>query len=331
MSGHVATAASKENVVICSGDCVVTLLPEFGGKIASIRVKGRELLQAPLTPIAARSRTLSFDASDASGWDECLPSVATCRVDTETGPVSISDPIRDPIPDHGDLWRVPWSVVGDRGAETEASVTLRGECFSLPLALERTSALTQTREGGWRLSLDYVLTNTGHDAVPWSWAAHALFAVEEGDRIELPGSIVDLRLEGSGGNRLRGDRPVAWPEAELTAGGTTNLSVVQGIDSEIGDKLFAGPLQAEENWCVLHRPAAGVRIRVSFDAAATPYLGLWICSGGWPDRAGLKQMCVAPEPSTAPVDSLAVQGNWSRVLGPGESTSWPVRVDFELL
>ena len=87
--------------------------------------------------------------------------------------------------------------------------------------------------------------------------------------------------------------------------GKTDLSVAQPPESGIGDKLFAGPLSANENWCALERPKAGVRIKVGFDPAATPYLGLWICYGGWPDRPGPKQTCVAMEPATAPVDSLA--------------------------
>lgn len=318
MDENGTVAVQKENVLIRAGDCVVTLLPAFGGKIASIRVKDRELLQTPLAPIAQRTRTMSFDAADASGWDECLPSVAACTVKIPGGVAQ--------VPDHGDLWREPWTVIDDNG-----SVTLRGACFSLPLTLDRTTALTET-ERGWRLSVDYTLTNTGRSAVPWSWAAHALFAVNEDDRIEIPASIAEMRVEGSGAGRLDATKGrVAWPLAQLAQGGTTDLSMVQARSSNIGDKLFAGPLRAEENWFVLHRVNAGIRIRVSFDAVATPYLGLWLCYGGWPDRPGTKQMCVAPEPSTAPVDSLATLGDWSRVLGSGASCSWPVRVDFETL
>jgi len=348
-------AAEKENVVIRAGDCAVTLLPAFGGKISSICLKGRELLQTPLRHVLPRTRTMSFDNGDASGWDECLPSVAACRLETDTGPVD--------VPDHGDLWRTEWSVVGDHGPETNkglgtggqgletsgaknggqwavdggrgnTSVTLRGECFSLPLTLERTLDLIET-EKGWQLRLSYQVTNIGQVATPWSWAAHPLFASGAGDHIVLPKSIRAMRLEGSGGGRLgkSGDR-VEWPVARLAdrnGGDETDLSTVQPSNSRIGDKLFAGPLRAHENWCALERPAVGVCIRVKFDAAATPYLGLWICSGGWPERPGPKQMCVAMEPATAPVDSLGQMGGWSRVLGPGESCSWPLLVDVETI
>ncbi|HKF47777.1 MAG TPA: hypothetical protein VKB38_10505 [Terracidiphilus sp.] len=324
--GQGIVAGSEENVVIRNGACEVTLLPCFGGKISSIRVNGHELLQQPLAPVAARTRTMTFDAGDASGWDECLPSVAACTVRTAAGPKE--------VPDHGDLWRVEWQkqAAGTReqgSASDDGEVALVGECFSLPLRLERTLKLAET-EAGWRLNLDYKLTNTGSTPTPWSWAAHPLFSAAAGDRLVLPKSVHVLRLEGSGGGRLgKGGDPVVWPMARLANGSRTDLSVAQPPETGIGDKLFAGPLATNENWCALERPSAGVRIRVSFNAAASPYVGLWICYGGWPDRPGPKQVCVAMEPATAPVDSLAIDGEWSRILGPGESTGWPMRVDFE--
>jgi galactose mutarotase-like enzyme len=187
-------------------------------------------------------------------------------------------------------------------------------------------------DGGWRLDLDYSLTNRGTSRVPWSWAAHPLFSAEAGDRVILPDSIRSLRLEGSGGGRLgkRGGT-VSWPIASLHDGGSTDLSVAQPPESGIGDKLFAGPLTKQENWCALERHSARLRIQVSFDPAAMPYLGLWICHGGWPDRPGLKQTCVAMEPSTAPVDSLSEIGPWSRWLMPGECSKWTMHVDFQLI
>lgn len=312
----------KENVIISAGDCSLTVLPRFGGKIASIKVGERELLQQSLAPIAPRTRTMGFDESDASGWDECLPSVAACGVEFASGQAQ--------IPDHGDLWRVGWQPIETKD-EGRGAISLRGKCFSLPLELERTIAL-QEAAGGWRLSLAYRLANLGSAPAPWSWAAHALFLAEAGDRIVLPETISTLRLEGSGGGRLgkNGDT-VSWPLAKLASGGETDLSLALPPDSGVGDKLFAGLLGAKENWCELVRPSAGVKIRVGFDPSATPYLGLWICYGGWPEKDGLKQTCVALEPSTAPVDSLAETGPWSRQLVPGKQFNWAMQVEIDPL
>jgi galactose mutarotase-like enzyme len=314
---------AQEEILLEAGALRVRLIPGLGGKIASVAFFGRELLQVPLVPYAPRTRTMPFDAGDASGWDECLPTVAPCSVicgvKTAAAPVS--------IPDHGDLWRIPWkptSVSCD-------TATLCGECLSLPLLLKRTIAVSITAKIHM-LSLDYQLTNTGKSSVPWGWSAHPLFAVAAGDRVLLPATIRKLRLEGSTGGRLGATASVvSWPVAVLPGGDTTDLSVVQPPGSGIGDKLFAGPLAPGENWCALERASAGVRIRIEFDPAATPYLGLWICYGGWPARPGPKQNCVALEPSTAPVDSLAQSGPWSRSLAPSESYSWRMTVGLDSL
>jgi galactose mutarotase-like enzyme len=319
MIGQRTTRPGKENVLIQAGDCSIRVLPQFGGKISSFRLKDKELLQPPLAPMAGRTETMTFDAGDASGWDECLPSVGECVVQTDAGART--------VPDHGDLWRVEWSVLSSTGTCLE----LEARCFSLPLLLRRIIELSEDN-AGWHLRLKYELTNTGDYPAPWSWAAHPLFSASEGDRILLPDSIRSLRVEGSGGKRLgETDAVVSWPLAVLADGTQTDLSRAEGASSEIGDKLFTGPLAPSESWCALERPSAGVRLRVSFDQSATPYLGLWICYGGWPDRVGPKQTCVALEPATAPVDSLAKTGPWSRVLRPGEKFSWPMNVDLELL
>jgi galactose mutarotase-like enzyme len=311
--------AEEENVLIQAGGCRLTILPKLGGKIASIRVKERELLQAPLAPYGPRTRTMSFDAGDASGWDECLPSVAACTVETAQGPAA--------VPDHGDLWRVAWQEI----AKSANSATFRGECFSLPLTLVRTITLTPT-DKGYRIHADYKVTNTSARETPWAWSAHPGYAAEEGDILSLPDSIKALRIEWTRNDRLdKSNGTAAWPIAKLTTGGETDLRVSTKAHSGVGDKLFVGPLAAKENWVALERPKAGVRLRVSFDAAATPYLGLWICQDGYPEGDGIKQHCVAMEPTTAPVDSLAITGPWSRTLAPGESYFWPMTLDLELL
>ncbi|KAA6463047.1 hypothetical protein DYQ86_06855 [Acidobacteria bacterium AB60] len=314
-------STAEENVVIQAGACAVTMLPQYGGKIASLQLHGKELLQAPLAPVTARTRSMPFDAADASGWDECLPSVAACSVPTPGGTAQ--------IPDHGDLWRVAWQE--SNGDGNTASATLRAHCFSLPLQLERTLTLTAARKS-YQLRAAYKLTNIGKHPAPWAWAAHPLFTVAPGDRILLPPTVRSLSVEGSANERLgRRETAVSWPIATTPAGEKTDLSLVPALDSGIGDKLFAGPLSAQENWCALERPSAGVRIRISFDTRENPYLGLWICYGGWPEGSGPKQTCVALEPATAPVDSLATTGPWSRVLETGKCVRWRMNVDLELL
>lgn len=309
-------ADGSENVVISVPGCSVTVLPALGGKISSICVGSQELLQKPLHPRGPRNQTMSFEESDAGGWDECLPSVAACSIETAAGTAN--------IPDHGDLWRVPWELL----EATNDSVTMRARCFSLPLVMTRTMLLTSTANG-WRLQVLYSLTNHGIYTVPWSWAAHPLFTCLPGDRLSLPAEIKSLRLEGSRDQRLgSGGSMISWPLAKTQGGSSHDLSLAYAPDAGFGDKLFAGPVG--EAWCTLHRPSVGLDVTTRFDPAITPWIGLWLCYGGWPENGdGPHQVCIAPEPTTAPVDSLAETGEWSRSLEAGETVNWPMEVTIE--
>jgi hypothetical protein len=277
MSVQAVTRIEKEKILLLLGDCAVTILPQFGGKVASILVRGHELLQTPLSPYAPRTRTMSFNEGDASGWDECLPSVSDCTVQTPSGSAS--------VPDHGDLWRVEWQLL----SSANGSVTLSAEGFSLPLKLVRAITLTQT-EKGYRLHADYQVTNTSTTPTPWAWSAHPGYAAEEGDKLSLPASIQELRIEWTRNNRLdKSTGKAAWPIAKLTAGGKTDLSISAEAHSGVGDKLFAGPLVPADNWVALERPKAGVRLlRLCRYPLSRPLdLPGWL-SGRWRPSAALR-------------------------------------------
>src|SRR5580698_1516493 len=215
----------------------VTVLPSLGGKIASIQLVqlGEELLQEPLLPYALRTRYMSFDSSDASGWDECLPSVAACEVQTANGVAQ--------IPDHGDFWQVAWKVVAQSGNE----LTISADGFTLPLRFIRTLRLD-----GTRLHIAYTVENPSSEAVEYIWSAHPLFAVEAGDRIILPASVREVIVEGSAQNRLgeRGTKQ-AWPHATLKNQEMADLTVAGKITDGIGDKLFT--VAPREGWCAIER------------------------------------------------------------------------------
>lgn len=288
----------------------VVVLPELGGKIASLRwlPADLELLQAPLADYAARDMTMGFEQGDASGWDECLPSVAACSLDTPKGAVR--------VPDHGDFWRLPWSCV-QMGNE----VRMKAMGATLPLGLARTLTLRDEA-----LTVEYRVENGGDHPVAYAWSAHPLFAVDPGDRVLLPESVKTVRVEGSSGDRLgrKGSEHV-WPRTQ-TGAGEVDLSVTGGIGNGIGDKVFA---QAPpEGWAAVLRRKPGVRIEVGFDPEKTPWLGLWLCYGGWPAGMARRQQCVAIEPCTAPMDSLAeaLEQDSARWLSPGKSDSWALQV-----
>jgi galactose mutarotase-like enzyme len=290
----------------------VEVMPALGGKIASIQLASsdEELLQQPLLPYAPRTPYMRFNDSDASGWDECLPSVAACEVQTPSGTAS--------VPDHGDFWQVAWHIDARSGKE----LTLSADGFSLPLRFGKTLHLENNS-----LRVTYSVENTGPDAMEYVWSAHPLFAAEPGDRIVLPSSVKEVVVEGSGGGRLgpHGTRH-SWPQTKLIHGEACDLSLAGAVSDGIGDKLFtAAP---SEGWCALERTRLQQRVEIHFDALESPCLGLWICYGGWPENSSNRQQCVALEPCLAEGDSLAIAAKEGRAkrIAPGSKDRWAVEL-----
>lgn len=280
-----------------------TVLPRLGGKIASLRRKGVELLQTPLRPYAPGTATMRFEESDASGFDDCLPSVAECRLEDGAW-----------IPDHGEFWRLPYEV--EQSSDDEIRLTATGS--ALPLRFHRRLTLL-----GDMLRVDYRLENAGETEVPYLWSAHPLFAIDEGDLLSVPESVRKVRVESSARGRLGEKGSVLrWPVATVENGVKVDLSRSESTDSGAADKLYAeSPM---EGWAAIERRRHRLRVGVGFDPAATPHLGLWLCYGGWPEGHAARQHCVALEPCTAPCDSLAeaLDKGLARHLAPGQAASW---------
>ncbi len=304
-----------ERLVLKSETLTVEVLPELGGKISSIRRTGIELLQQPLQPYALRDMAVSFEDSDASGFDECLPSVSTCEIESPFGMIA--------IPDHGEFWRLECEV----DAHSSNTVRLSATGTVLPLRFERTLRVT-----GDILHIEYRLENTGHSEIRYVWSAHPLFAIDHGDRILLPPSVKEFQVEGSAHNRLGLQGSIhPWPAVTLADGSTANLSLAGEAADNTGDKIYA--VAPNEGWCAIERRKPGLMVRVEFDPTLSPYLGLWLCYGGWPEGRENRQYCVALEPCTGPADSLAtaVARGWAMSLAPGHSYAWWMRIETSVV
>ena len=131
-------------------------------------------------------------------------------------------------------------------------------------------------EGGVRAS--YVYTNRGSGPQYAYWCAHPLFRFERGMEIGVPGG------EGL---------------AQLAAGTSTKIFLTPGST----DRVRLG-------W------ASGAAVEVGWDAALTPYVGVWVCNG---DLGGYRQVGIEPatggndrpDPSAPPP-----------LLAPGEEFRW---------
>jgi hypothetical protein len=69
--------------------------------------------------------------------------------------------------------------------------------------------------------------------------------------------------------------------------------------------FYTGRL-TDHSHCAIHRASTGEAIEIAFSLDTLPYLGLWLCYGGWPDSWEQPlQYAVALEPTTSPCNTLA--------------------------
>ncbi|HKS72239.1 MAG TPA: hypothetical protein VJQ82_03520 [Terriglobales bacterium] len=272
-------------VVLQSEQLRVAVLPKDGVRIASIvdRRSGAEFLLQPHASyrrVRASEQWEAFENSACAGIVDCLPSVGSCGAEAPGGPV----------PDHGDFWRLEWGAT----RASEDSIQLQATGYSRTLSFEKRLSLCETK-----LEISNQICNFGQNPVPFLYAWHPLFAVDEGDRILLPEEISSARIQFSRRERLgRANSVVAWPHPDA-ANPTLDLSRVGSVADGTAEMLYTDRLKS--GWCSIYRASIGQGLTVRFNPRQLPYLGLWLCNGGWPeDAARARQYAVAFEPTAAP-------------------------------
>jgi galactose mutarotase-like enzyme len=293
----------------------VTILPELGGKIASlVRLEsGNEFLLQPPKPERLRARIYgdSFEKYEASGFDECAPTVARCVY-----PEGLLLGRR--LPDHGDIWSLP-SDIEVAGEQVRLTTHLR----SLPLRFSKTLELQENT-----LRLEYEAANLSQSMVKFQWSAHPLLRVEPGAEIILPEEVRELELGWSADERMgKPGTRCTWPTATDSSGRKVKLNRIASPRAGTAEKFFTPRLS--EGLCGMFLPQAEEGIAFRFDPQLVPYLGIWICQGGWPTSRSTKHFTAALEPCMGRHDSLeeGIKRNECAVLDGNESMQWWMEIE----
>jgi galactose mutarotase-like enzyme len=289
-----------DRVSLVNDRVTLQIFPELGGRVTSLfdRRSNREWLWAPPTGQQLfRNRTGdSFASGTHVGLDECIPTVAPCCWKGRE------------LPDHGEIWALPWAV--DVAALVDGVLSMTVDLPITPLRFARSIRL----EGNC-VRFDYRLQNLGAQPEDYLWAMHPLFTIQAGDALELPSDVTSLKLECATGVTTDGcGAKWSWPEP--FAG--VRLDRLELPDNSEGYlKAFAMPQVGEVR---LRTANTGCDLSIRWDVATTPCLGLWLTRGGY---RGWHHLAV--EPSNGAPDSLETAVNdWRRSgkLNPGEERTW---------
>jgi len=259
----------------------VRVVPELGAKIVSVKNlhSGREWMWHPAGGLKLfRNRPEDeFAASPLVGLDECLPTVGPCVWQGRS------------LPDHGELWNVPWQV--DQSASEQGMLRTSVCLKSCPFDVERTVKLHENE-----VRLSYRLHNRGDQTEHYLWAMHPLLKLIPGDQLDLPASTRSL-LNGA-----------QWVD---------DLSVAQ-LPGNCA-KVFASPVT--EGRVAISNPRTGDRLELSWSPAQNNTLGVWLTRGGWHGHEHL-----ALEPTNGDADTLtaAAARNCCGTVAANSAVTWQV-------
>lgn len=284
----------------------------MGAKIVSLfdKTANREWLLPPIqrrfAPVAYGT---SFVEQDMSGWDEMFPTIDACSYPVE------GSYHEQALPDHGEVWTLPWQIDG----VTDHSICLSTTGRALPYRLTRTAQAVNAH----RVRLAFEVINTGTEPFVALWAAHPQFSVDSQTRIKLPASVEEVINVhptdewGTAGQRYQ------WAEALSQQGTVHQLDHIGSADSHNSRKFYLPPDQPV-TWAALQQVDTGAWIRLSWDAAHVPYLGIWVDEGTYNAAP-----TAALEPTTGYYDNLARAWKDNRVmhLHPNEPIRWHLDIE----
>ncbi len=304
---HELSAWTLENTVLQT-----TIVPELGAKLVSLfdRRNQLEWLVGPgQRPFRKVPYGVPFQDQDMSGWDEMFPTIVPCNY---PGP---GDRHNTPLPDHGEVWTLPWTL--DTAGDGRLTLSVNG--LALPYRLTRTLEYSAADT----LQLHYELVNLGSHHMPYIWAAHPQFACGSGAEVIFPARVTAVcntipESWGWGAPETRFD----WPLATAIDGTKTRLDRIGPPTRHQARKFFVLP-EVRVDCAGLIRYPSKDWLHLQWDSQRVPYLGLWV------DEGALNPESVAAlEPTTGFYDSLAVAYGRQQltVIEPGDTHDWTLTV-----
>ena len=272
-----------EVYVLHTEEVEVAVVPELGAKIISLKDlrTGREWMWHPPDGLKLfRNRPGdAFSQSPLAGADECMPTITPCSWQGCE------------LPDHGEVWNVPWKVDSEALENGILKTSVRLEIS--PFDFERTIDLR-----GNEIQISYKLNNYSTAERQFLWAIHPLLRLQADDQLELPASTRAL-LNGA-----------AWVDA-----------VASAIPEKNSAKIFAVPVS--EGLAAIGNPITGDRLEFEWSPAENDTLGLWLTRGGWHGHHHF-----AMEPTNADSDALNLAAGQNRcgVVAASDFVTWQIRL-----
>jgi len=307
-----------EGIRIHTGAIELTLAPELGGKVSSLRDRrnGREWLwRHPRYEYKRVPHGSSYvKDADTGGWDECFPSVAECQYPSVPWQGA-------PIQDHGELWSQSAEVRIVENTKT-VEVHNRWRGIVLPYTFNRTIALTAASSV---IRINYEVINNANQPINFVWCIHPLLAIEPEMQLILPPSARFNVAVSIPQNLVSPGKDLHYPFA---ASGL-NFPALPKTSAGRAIKIWSDPLTSGEGWASLR--ARDGELQMRWDTTLLPQVAAWMNFGAWAADGGTPYFNLGLEPCIGAQDSLtdAVnQYNLFATLPPHGSKTWWLEIEL---
>ena len=280
---------AKSKIILNQGNLAVELLPEFGGRISSIKVKGYdEWIAQPQSELIARSPGSDFIRPEISGWDEMVPTTDAC--------ISLNDGID--LPDHGEVWARSWNI--DQVTADSALLSVRLKIRTLDLT--RKITLFEISDIAYGIRLDYSLHNYGDSLTPAFWSSHPLFRAEGVKEVAIANKLDLIKTAPSGGIISQTYHP-------------------DDLDFGTSAEYWCNPDDRIESMEIIRE--AGDSLSLGWDSLEIPYFGIFIDNNEFSSAK-----VISPQPAIAYKVSErdAQEAGRIQLLNSGQSLSWNLSV-----
>jgi len=288
------------------------ILPEYGGKIASLylKEKGFEAAAAPgegkkyVKPVPDGS----FTDFDMSGMDDAFPNIDAETI-TYEGRVLC-------YPDHGEIWSRGMEVI----SADENSVSLRLLSSRFRYDYKKTVSVY-----GNKLRLAYDIKSVNDAPLPCMWAFHCLMTYREDMEFTYPPGT-ERFINVLNGTPLGEEGRIYEAHGKEIDFSRLPVQSIAGYSGKPYYVKYYSTDRAMEGSCSIYYPSEDVRVGFRYDAEILPWLGVWINGGGF---KGDKN--TAMEMTNGYYDSVSrgLENNRICILNPGERVCFNIEISLD--
>lgn len=288
----------------------VIVIPELGGKIASIFRKDKEfelLFQNKEQFYQTPQLYSCFQEFDASGFDDAFPTIDKSNV--------LINGKNIVYPDHGEIWTAKFNYK----LENE-KIILNYKSTILDYDYKKTIYLQ-----GDRIIAEYSIENLGETEFPCIWAMHCLINCEKDMQLFFPkGTDKVINVHES---KYLGEvsKVHSYPVTKDENGNNIHLDKVLDITSNNEEKYYVEGA-VKEGKCGAYYPSKDVNYNVYFDKETLLYVGFWVTEGGFRGDYNC-----ALEPTNGYYDSIDIASKEGKVLvlKPKETLKFKIEIELK--